>query len=63
MVWGKEVLIVRDDFVLLEEQFWDQDGNWSRAMKTLEVAEMGGRAVARVMRMGKIDRPKRNGHR
>ena len=53
VVWGKEVLVVRDDFVLLEEQFWDQDGHMVKAMKTLEVAEMGGRAVARVIRMAK----------
>ena len=53
VVWGKEVLVVRDDFVLLEEQFWDQDGQLVKAMKTLEVAEMGGRAVARVIRMAK----------
>lgn len=53
VVWGKEVLVVRDDFVLLEEQFWDQDGQLVKAMKTLEVAEMGGRAVARVIRMAR----------
>jgi len=28
-----------------------------KSMKTLEVREMGGRAVARVMRMGKVDSP------
>lgn len=57
VVWGKEVLRVRDDFVLLEEQFWDQDGELVKTLRTLEVAEMGGRAVARVMRMGKTDAP------
>jgi outer membrane lipoprotein-sorting protein len=57
VVWGKEVLTVRDDYVLMEQQFWDQDGALVKSMKTLEVVEMGGRAVARVMRMGKVDAP------
>jgi outer membrane lipoprotein-sorting protein len=57
VVWGKEILIVRDDYVLMEQQFWDQDGILVKSMKTLEVREMGGRAVARVMRMGKVDSP------
>ena len=57
VVWGKEVLTVRDDYVLMEQQFWDQDGALVKSMKTLEVVEMGGRAVARVMRMGKVDTP------
>ncbi len=57
VVWGKEVLVVRDDYVLLEQQFWDQDGVLVKTMETLEVAEMGGRAVARVLRMGQLDKP------
>jgi len=57
VVWGKEVLTVRDDYVLIEQQFWDQDGVLVKSMKTLEVVEMGGRAVAKVMRMGKVDAP------
>jgi outer membrane lipoprotein-sorting protein len=57
VVWGKEVLTIRDDFVLMEQQFWDQDGVLVKSMKTLEVQEMGGRPVAKVMRMGKVDEP------
>lgn len=57
VVWGKEVLTIRDDWVLLEQQFWDQDGRLVKALQTLEVAVMGGRPVARVMRMGEVDTP------
>jgi outer membrane lipoprotein-sorting protein len=57
VVWGKEVLVVRDDYVLIEQQFWDQDGVLVKSMKTLDVEVMGGRAVAKVMRMGKVDTP------
>jgi outer membrane lipoprotein-sorting protein len=57
VVWGKEVLVVRDDYVLVEQQFWDQDGILVKSLETLDIQEMGGRAVARVMRMGKVDTP------
>ncbi len=57
IVWGKEILIIRDDFVMLEEQFWDQDGELVKVMKAHDVVEMGGRQVARVMRMGKLETP------
>jgi outer membrane lipoprotein-sorting protein len=57
VVWGKEVLVVRDDYVLVEQQFWDQDGVLVKSLETLDIQEMGGRAVARVMRMGKVDTP------
>jgi hypothetical protein len=57
IVWGKEVLKIRDDFVLLEEQYWDQDGELVKVMRAREVVEMGGRSVARVLRMGKLDTP------
>jgi len=57
IVWGKEVLIIRDDFVMLEEQYWDQDGELVKVMRASDVAEMGGRSVARVLRMGKLETP------
>jgi outer membrane lipoprotein-sorting protein len=57
VAWGKEVLIIRDDFVLMEEQFWDQDGELVKSMKALEVTEMDGREVASILRMGKTDTP------
>lgn len=57
VVWGKEVLTIRDDYVLLEQQFWDQDGVLVKTMKALEIKELGGRTVASVIRMGKLDTP------
>jgi outer membrane lipoprotein-sorting protein len=57
IVWGKEVLKIRDDYVLLEEQYWDQDGVLVKVMKTRDIVEMGGRTVARVLRMGKVATP------
>jgi len=57
VVWGKEVLIIRDDYVLLEQQFWDQDGVLVKTMKALEIRELGGRTVASKIRMGKQETP------
>jgi outer membrane lipoprotein-sorting protein len=57
VVWGREVLVIRDDYLMLEEQYWDQDGALVKVLRTSEIAQMGGRTVARVMRMGKVDKP------
>jgi outer membrane lipoprotein-sorting protein len=55
VVWGREVLRVRDDDVLLAEEFYDQEGVLVKAMSTLEVGEMGGRMLAIRQRMAKAD--------
>jgi len=55
VVWGKEVLHIRDDWVILEHQFWDQDDTRVKTLRTLEIQEMDGRNVATVIRMGKED--------
>ena len=57
VVWGKEVVTVRDDFILLEQQFWDQDDLLVKSMKTLEIKQLGGRSVASIIRMGKQNKP------
>lgn len=57
VVWGREVLRIRDDWVLLEQQFWSQDGKLVKTLSALEIEEMAGRPVATVMRMAKIDAP------
>ncbi|NND83446.1 MAG: outer membrane lipoprotein-sorting protein [Gammaproteobacteria bacterium] len=57
VVWGKEVLMIRDDYVILEHQYWDQDGVLVKRLKTMEVSEMGGRIIARRVRMSKLEEP------
>ena len=57
VVWGKEVWSVRDDYVVMKEEFWDQDGVLVKTMKTLEIAAMGGRTVAKTSRMQKTESP------
>ncbi|TVZ38849.1 outer membrane lipoprotein-sorting protein [Alteromonadaceae bacterium 2753L.S.0a.02] len=58
VVWGKELYLIRDDFVMLEQQFWDQDNVLVKTLKTLEIKQMGGRVVASKMRMGELENPK-----
>ncbi|MBE9537920.1 MAG: outer membrane lipoprotein-sorting protein [Proteobacteria bacterium] len=57
IVWGKEVLVIRDDWVLLEQQFWDQDGVLLKSMKASDIKVMSGRTVATKLRMSKIETP------
>jgi outer membrane lipoprotein-sorting protein len=57
VVWGREVLLVREDNVMVEHRFYDQDGQSVKSLRTLEFAEMGGRSVAALQRMTKKDAP------
>ena len=57
VVWGKEVFIIRDDFVMLRQEFWDQDGILVKVMDATEIAEMDGRTVASRLRMQKLEAP------
>jgi outer membrane lipoprotein-sorting protein len=57
VVWGEEVLVIRDDNVLVAHRFYDQDGELVKTLQTLEIAEMGGRTVAVHQRMVNEDAP------
>lgn len=57
VVWGREQLRIREDYVVLEHDFYDQDGELVKALESLEIAEMGGRAVAKRQRMTKAESP------
>ena len=55
VVWGSEVLRIREDHVVLEHSFFDQDGELVKSLKTMEVVNMGGRTIAKQQRMSKAD--------
>jgi len=57
VVWGREVLTIRADNVLVMHRFYDQDGELVKTLNTLEISEMGGRMVASRQRMEKTDQP------
>ena len=55
VVWGREVLEIRNDHVLQAHHFYDQDGELVKSLTSLEIGEMGGRMVALRQRMAKSD--------
>ena len=55
VVWGKEVLRIRDDDVLVSQEYYDQEGVLVKLLESLEVGEMGGRTIALRQRMGEVD--------
>ena len=57
VVWGKEIVVIRDDFVMLRQEFWDQDGVLVKQMQATELRQMDGRVIASRMRMQKIENP------
>jgi outer membrane lipoprotein-sorting protein len=57
VVWGRQVLKIRDDHVLVSEEFYDQDGVLVKKLETLDIEKMGGRMVAARQRMSKADDP------
>ncbi len=57
VVWGREVFVIRDDFVVLRQEFWDQDDILVKAMQTLAIETMDGRTVATRLRMQKLETP------
>jgi outer membrane lipoprotein-sorting protein len=57
VVWGKELMRIRDDYVVLRHAFYDQDGELVKSLETMKVVEMGGRTVAKRQRMNKADKP------
>ncbi len=54
-VWGKQVLLVRDDGVLLGESYFDQDMKLVRSMTTDRVGMLGGREYPVQMTMKKAN--------
>lgn len=57
VVWGKEVWVLRDDYVMLEQVFYDQRMAPLKRMTTIEIRELDGRPMAVRMRMEKLDEP------
>tara|TARA_B100000780_G_C21055811_1_gene424175 strand:- start:354 stop:1121 length:768 start_codon:yes stop_codon:yes gene_type:complete len=51
IVWGKEILRIRDDFVLMERQYYDQEGTLVRRFVTDKIAPVDGRPFPVEIRM------------
>lgn len=57
IVWGKEVIRIRDDYVILEHVFYDQDMVKVKRMYALKIKTIGGRVMASQQRMYKYETP------
>ncbi|MGD8415546.1 MAG: outer membrane lipoprotein-sorting protein [Pseudomonadales bacterium] len=57
VVWGKEEWVLRDDYVLLSETFFDQSMEPLKRLESLEIGELGGRVMPIRMRMSPLDEP------
>jgi len=57
VVWGKEILEIRDDYIFLSEAFYDEENRLVKIMKTEKIQPLGGRLFPAVWRMNKIDHP------
>lgn len=56
VVWGKQVLQIRDDHVLIAETFYDQDMKAVRRLRTTKIAPLGGKPYPVTMRMTVLDK-------
>lgn len=57
VVWGKEVAKIRDDYVILENVFYDQSMQEVKRLQTLKVEDIDGRPFPTVMRITNADEP------
>ena len=57
VIWGKEVVKVRDDNLLLEETFFDQGGKPVKRMSAREIGSLGGRRYVVKLRMANLEKP------
>ncbi len=57
VVWGKEVVKIRADNVVLEHAFYDQSNVLVKKLVTLETKTLSGKPVATIQRMYKVDTP------
>ena len=57
IVWGKQIVRVRDDYVLMGQQFYDQTGALVREMVTDRVGTLGGRPYPVRLTMRSVDKP------
>ena len=57
VVWGKVTVKVRDDYIVTEETFFDQDMKPARRMQTDQIAPLGGRPYPVTITMYPLDAP------
>jgi len=57
VIWGKEILKIREDLIYLEEAFYDEDGNLVKTLSFSEIEDIDGKLYPTRMVMQKESRP------
>ena len=55
VIWGMQMLKIRQDLVWLSQEFYDEDLAAVKVMNTLEIEKIGGKLYPRVWRMREVD--------
>lgn len=55
VVWGKEVIKVREDSIIQERTFYDQDFKAVKRLYARKIALLGGKLYATIIRMQKLE--------
>jgi len=55
VIWGMQMLKIRQDLIWLSQEFFDEDLVAVKVMKTLEIQMIGGKLYPRVWRMRKVE--------
>jgi len=57
VVWGKERIVLRDDYVMIEQTFFDQSMQPLKRLEATEIKLLGGRTFGTRLRMTPLDEP------
>lgn len=57
VVWGKELLTIRADHLLLSHAFYDQQGMLVKTLETRDIKSLGGRLMPVIQRITNADTP------
>jgi outer membrane lipoprotein-sorting protein len=55
VVWGMQRLKIREDYIFLRQEFYDEDLKLVKALTTLQIRMLGGKLFPRVWKMQKAD--------
>jgi len=57
VVWGKQILKIRDDCIFLEESYFDESGERVKTLSFSDIQDFGGKLYPATMRMSPTDKP------
>jgi len=55
VIWGMQMLKIRQDLIWLSQEFFDEDLVAVKLMETLEIQSLGGKLYPRLWRMQEVD--------